>query len=116
MFVAVLDKSSSSSLLVALGLIVNDLTVSWDPVVESDGSSSSILFSVSGGSTESKVSCKSALIESNPGPLNSSKSSSGVSGVGGGDEARPDPAAQWSLVWYDWSKRIGGGHRRRQNK
>lgn len=94
MFVAVLDRSSSSSLLVPLEFMVNDLTVNWDPAVESERSSSSILFNVSGGSTDSNVSCRSVLIESNPGPLNSSKSSSGVSGVGGGDAARPDPAAQ----------------------
>lgn len=51
--VAVSDSSSSPSL---LGFILTDLTVNWDPVVESEVSSSSIFINVSGGSIESNVS------------------------------------------------------------
>ena len=95
-FVAVSERSSSSlgSVPVTVGFMLTDLTVSCDPVVESDGSSSSILINVSGGSTASSVS--SVPIANNLGPVKiSSQSSSGVSGVGGGEDARPDPATQW---------------------
>lgn len=100
-FAGVSDKSSSSSLLSEFITII-DLTVNCDPVVESEGSSSSILFNVSGGWTESSVSSFEPVVEvqaNNRGPANSSKSSNGVSGVGGGEVARPDPAAHcWPFL------------------